>query len=243
MVFTRFGMMFGSIAPSLEGIAMNTTVRSVALPSSALATNKVLRNAYILLGLSLMAAAASATAAIATNAAPVHWLVFMLVFIGGPFLIARVSRSPLSLPAVLLYTTATGWFLGPIVNLYLTRVPGGESIVINALGTTAFVFVALSAYAMVSKQRFTFLRGFVFTGCLVLCAAIIANIFLQIPAFSLAISAAAVLLMSALILYRTSEVVHGGEDNYVMVTVDLFTSIYALFVHLLNLFGFAGGDD
>jgi modulator of FtsH protease len=222
---------------------MNQPIRAIALPTRALETNKVLRNAYILLGLSLLAAAASATMAIATNAAPVHWLVFMVVFIGGPFLIARVSRSPLSLPAVLLYTAATGWFLGPIVNLYLTRVPGGAQVVTYALGTTAFVFVALSAYAMASRTQFTFLRGFVFTGCLVLLAAIVANIFLQVPALSLAISAAAVLLMSALILYRTSEVVHGGEDNYVMVTVDLFTSIYALFVHLLNLFGFAGGDD
>jgi modulator of FtsH protease len=222
---------------------MNATARPIATTSSALATNKVLRNAYILLGLSLFTAAAAATFAIATNAPPVHWLVFMLVFIGGPFLIARVSRSPLSLPAVLLYTAATGWFLGPIVNVYLTRVPGGSDIVTYALGTTAVVFVALSAYAMVSRRQFTFLRGFVFTGCLVLLAAIVANIFLQIPALSLAISGAAVLLMSALILYRTSDVVHGGEDNYVMVTVDLFTSIYALFVHLLNLFGFAGGDD
>lgn len=222
---------------------MTGIARTAAVSAGVLATNTVLRNAYILLGMSLAVAAGTAFAAIASDAQPVHWIVMLAVFIGGPFLIARVSRTPASIPAVLVYTAATGWFLGPFVAMYLTRVPGGEAIVFNALATTAVVFVAMSGYAIASKRDFSFMRGFVLTGLIVALVAIVANIFLQIPALSLAISGAVVLLMSALILYRTSEVVNGGEDNYVMVTVDLYTSIYTLFVHLMNLFGFMSGDD
>jgi modulator of FtsH protease len=222
---------------------MTGIVRPIAVPTNALATNTVLRNAYILLGMSLAVSAVSAFAAISTNAQPVHWIIMLAVFIGGPFLIARVSRTPASIPAVLVYTAATGWFLGPFVGMYLSRVAGGEAIVFNALATTAVVFVAMSGYAIASKRDFSFLRGFVLTGLIVALVAIVANIFLQIPALSLAISGAVVLLMSALILYRTSAVVNGGEDNYVMVTVDLYTSIYTLFVHLMNLFGLMSGDD
>ncbi len=222
---------------------MTGIVRPIAVPTNALATNTVLRNAYILLGMSLAVSAVSAFAAISTNAQPVHWIIMLAVFIGGPFLIARVSRTPASIPAVLVYTAATGWFLGPFVGMYLSRVAGGEAIVFNALATTAVVFVAMSGYAIASKRDFSFLRGFVLTGLIVALVAIVANVFLQIPALSLAISGAVVLLMSALILYRTSAVVNGGEDNYVMVTVDLYTSIYTLFVHLMNLFGLMSGDD
>jgi len=222
---------------------MTGIVRPIAVPTNVLATNTVLRNAYILLGMSLAVSAVSAFAAISTNAQPVHWIIMLAVFIGGPFLIARVSRTPASIPAVLVYTAATGWFLGPFVGMYLSRVAGGEAIVFNALATTAVVFVAMSGYAIASKRDFSFLRGFVLTGLIVALVAIVANIFLQIPALSLAISGAVVLLMSALILYRTSAVVNGGEDNYVMVTVDLYTSIYTLFVHLMNLFGLMSGDD
>jgi modulator of FtsH protease len=222
---------------------MNETVRTIALPSRALETNKVLRNAYILLGMSLAVAAITAWFALASNAAPVHWIVMLAVFIGGPLIIAKISRTPASLPAMLVYTAATGWFLGPFVGMYLTRVPGGETVVVNALATTAIVFVLMSAVAITSRRDFSFLRGFVVTGIIVALLAMVANIFLAIPALSLAISAAVVLLMSGLILWRTSEVVNGGEDNYVLVTLDLYTSIYSLFVHLMNLFGFASGDD
>lgn len=222
---------------------MTGIAHPIAVPASVLATNKVLRNAYILLGMSLAVAAVTAFAAVSSNAQPVHWIIMLAVFMGGPFLIARVSRTAASLPAVLVYTAVTGWFLGPFVGMYLTRVPGGGMIVFNALATTALVFVAMSGYAIASRRDFSFLRGFVLTGLIVALVAIVANIFLAIPALSLAISAAVVLLMSALILYRTSEVVNGGEDNYVLVTVDLYTSIYTLFVHLMNLFGFMSGDD
>lgn len=222
---------------------MNATARPIATTAGALSTNKVLRNAYILLGMSLAVAACAAWLSLASGAKPVHWLPMLAVFIGGPLLIARVSRTAASLPAVLVYTAATGWFLGPFVGYYLQNVAGGQAIVVNALAGTAVVFVAMSAVAMTSRRDFSFMRGFIVTGLIVALVAAIANIFLAIPALSLAISAAVVLLMSGLILYRTSEVVNGGEDNYVMVTVDLYTAIYSLFVHLMNLFGFASGDD
>ncbi len=210
---------------------------------SVLATNKVLKNAYLLLSMTLATGAVTAWLAATSNAHPVHWLIMLAIFIGGPFLISAVRNSWWSLPAIFLYTAATGWFLGPLVGAYLTRIPGGGSIVFNAFATTAVVFFGLTAYALASRRDFSFMRSFLFAGFLVLLVAIIANIFLAIPALALAISSAAVLLFSGLILMRTSEAVNGGETNYVMLTVDLYASIYGLFVHLLNLFSVFGGDD
>jgi modulator of FtsH protease len=221
---------------------MNPVIQTARFPTAVISTNKVLKNAYLLLALSLGVAAISAYFSIGAGARPVHWLLMMLVFVGGPFAIAAVRNSVWALPATFLYTGVTGWFLGPFIGFYLTRVPGGEAVVFNALATTAIVFLGMTAYALVSKRDFSFMRGFLFAGLLVALIAIVANIFLAIPALSMAISAACVLLMSALILYRTSEAVNGGETNYVMLTVDLYSSIYVLFTHLLNLLGFAGDD-
>jgi modulator of FtsH protease len=111
------------------------------------------------------------------------------------------------------------------------------------MATTAVIFFALSGYALTTRKNFSFLGGFVMVGCLVVLAAIIANIFLNIPALSLAISAAAVMLMSAAILWDTSRMVNEGETNYVMMTVSLFANIFVMFMHLLNLFSFLSGDD
>jgi modulator of FtsH protease len=222
---------------------MQTERLSTARPQSAtLTTNKVIRNTYMLLSMTLAFSAVMAFVAMATGARPINWILMIAVFIGGPFLIHAVRNSIWSLPLTFVFTGFMGYVLGPIVTLYLAQ-PNGSEIVMGALATTAVMFVGLSAYALTTRKDFSFLGGFVFVGFLVILAAIVANIFLAIPALSLTISAAAVLVVSAAILFDTSRMVHDGETNYVMMTVSLYANIYVLFLHLLNLFHAFSGDS
>ncbi len=215
---------------------MQTERLSTARPQSIrLATNKVIRNTYMLLSMTLAFSAVMAFVAMATGARPISWIVMIAVFIGGPFVIHALRNSIWSLPLTFVFTGFMGYVLGPIVTLYLAQ-PNGSEIVMGALSTTAVMFVGLSAYALTTRKDFSFLGGFVFVGFLVVLAAIVANLFLGLPALSLAISAAAVLVVSAAILFDTSRMVHDGETNYVMMTVSLYANIYVLFLHLLNLF-------
>lgn len=207
-----------------------------------LETNKVIRNTYILLTLTLLTSAVTAGYAMVSGARPVHWLLMMVVFIGGPFVISAVRNSVWSLPLTFAFTGFMGYVLGPILTFYLS-LPDGSQIVMNAFATTAIMFLGLSTYALVSRKDFSFMGGFLMVGLLVVLVAIIANIFLQIPVLSLMISAAAVLLMSGMILFDTSRMVHGGETNYVIMTVSLYANIYVLFLHLLNLFAAFSGDN
>lgn len=208
----------------------------------ALATNKVIRNTYMLLSMTLAFSAVMAFVAMAVNAPPVHWIFMLAIFIGMPFGIHALRNSVWSIPLTFAFTGIMGFILGPIVSLYLS-LPNGPGIVGGALASTALVFVGLSAYALVTRKDFSFLGGFVFVGFLVILAAIIANLFLAIPALSLAISSAVVLLVSAAILWDTSRMVHDGEANYVVMTVSLFANIYVLFLHMLNLFAMLSGDN
>jgi modulator of FtsH protease len=221
---------------------MQTERLSTARPQSIrLATNKVIRNTYMLLSMTLAFSAVMAFVAMATGARPISWIVMIAVFIGGPFVIHALRNSIWSLPLTFVFTGFMGYVLGPIVTLYLAQ-PNGSEIVMGALSTTAVMFVGLSAYALTTRKDFSFLGGFVFVGFLVVLAAIVANLFLGLPALSLAISAAAVLVVSAAILFDTSRMVHDGETNYVMMTVSLYANIYVLFLHLLNLFHAFTGD-
>jgi modulator of FtsH protease len=221
--------------------SVNISRTSTAAPS-VLATNKVLRNTYLLLAMTLFTSAVAAGVAMAAGAQPVHWLLMLVVFIGGPFVISYLRDSVWALPLTFAFTAFMGYVLGPILSLYLS-LPNGPQIVMSAFGTTAVAFVGLSAYAITSRKDFSYMSGFLMVGLLVVLAAIIANIFLQIPALSLTISSAAVLLMSGLILFDTSRMIHGGETNYVVMTVSLFANIYVMFVHLLNLFSALSGDN
>lgn len=222
---------------------MNQYVEVARSSEGVLATNKVIRNTYTLLSMTIIFSAITAGFAMMTNAQPVHWLVMLVVFMGGPFLINALRNSAMGLVAIFAFTGVMGYILGPILSLYLA-LPNGSQIVTTAFGLTGVIFLGLSGYALVSRKNFSFMGGFLMVGFLVMLAAIVLNIFLAIPALSLAISAAMVLLISAGILYETSAMVHGGETNYIVMTVSLYTSIYVLLMHLLNLLQFfMGGDD
>jgi len=208
-----------------------------------IATNKVIRNTYTLLSMTLLFSAITAGYAMITNAAPVHWIIMLVIFIGGPFLINALRNSAMGLVATFAFTGIMGYILGPILSMYLA-LPNGSQIVTMAMGMTGTIFLGLSGYALTSRKDFSFMGGFVMVGSLVAIGAILLNIFLQIPALSLAISAGVVMLVSAGILYKTSAMVHGGETNYIMMTISLYTDIYVLLLHLLNLLQFfMGGDD
>ena len=205
-------------------------------------TNRVLRNTYMLLGMTLAFSAVTATISMVLQLPTFMYLVFVLVGFGLLFVVNRMADSAKGLPAIFAFTGVMGAALGPILNVYLA-LPNGPNLVLQSLGGTALIFFGLSAFALQSKRDFSFMGGFLFAGLLVAIVAMIANIFLAIPALSLTISAAVVMIMSGLILMDTSRIVHGGETNYIRATVGLYLSIFNLFVHLLNLLGVFGGDD
>jgi len=144
--------------------------------------------------------------------------------------------------SVFALTGFMGLTLGPIISMYLS-IPNGDQIVMTAMGGTGVIFLGLSGYALTTRKNFSFLGGFLMVGILVAFLAGIASLFFSMPGLSLAVSAMFILLMSGLILYQTSEIIHGGETNYIMATVTLFISIYNLFISLLQLLGAFGGND
>lgn len=220
--------------------------RAIALPQGhvehTLATNKVIRNTYLLLSLTLAFAALSAGLSAALKLPHPGILLTLGGFFGLLFAVHKLQNSGGGIIAVLALTGFMGYTLGPLINRYL-GLPNGTEIVMQAMGSTAVIFIGLSAYALTTRKDFSFMGGFLTVGILLAFIASLAAIFLEIPALSLIVSTAFVLLMSGLILYETSNIIHGGETNYVLATVTLFVSIFNLFTSLLQLFGFMSGDD
>lgn len=215
--------------------------RHAGAAPSLLTTHRVLRNTYALLAMTLLFSAVIAGAAAALRL-PHPGIVLTLVgYFGLLFLTTKLRNSGWGVLSVFGLTGFMGYTLGPILNAYLS-LPNGHETVMLALGGTGAVFLGLSAYAVVSRKDFGFMGGFLAVGILVAFLAGLAAIFFQIPAMSLAVSAAFMLLASGLILFETSQIIHGGETNYVMATVSLYVSIYNLFVSLLSLLGFANSD-
>ena len=209
---------------------------------SALSTNKVLRNTYTLLSMTLLFSALCAGIAVVMNMPPMGIIITLVGYFGLLFLTTKLRNSAWGLVSVFALTGFMGLTLGPIISMYLT-IPNGDQIVMTAMGGTGIIFLGLSGYALTTRKDFSFMGGFLMVGILVAFLAGIASMFLSMPGLSLAVSAMFVLLMSGLILYQTSAIIHGGETNYIMATVTLYISIYNLFLSLLQLLGALGGDD
>jgi modulator of FtsH protease len=216
--------------------------RSVARPApSELATNKVLRNTYALLAMTLLFSGGVAWFS-AVSGAPHPGLILTLVGYFGLLILTQALRNSIwGLVSVFAFTGFMGYTLGPIINAYL-GLPNGSEIVATAMGGTGAIFIGLSAYAVVSRKDFSFMGGMLMVGILVAFLAGLGAVIFSIPALSLAVSAMFILLMSGLILYQTSAIIHGGETNYIMATVTLFVSIYNLFISLLQILGIFGND-
>ncbi|MFS2224913.1 FtsH protease modulator YccA [Pantoea sp. B65] len=205
--------------------------------SSLISTNKVLRNTYFLLGMTLTFSAITATAS-TVFALPAPGLILMLVgFYGLMFLTHKLANSPAGILAAFAFTGFLGYCLGPILNSFLSA--GMGDVIALALGGTALVFFCCSAYVLTTRKDMSFLGGMMMAGFVVLLVAVVANLFLQIPALHLAISAMFILFSAGAILWETSNIIHGGETNYIRATVSLYVSLYNIFISLLSILGFA----
>jgi len=208
---------------------------------SVLATNKVLKNTYMLLSITLIFSAITAFIGIQMQIGQGVALISTIVAIGLLwFVLPRTANSSAGIPVMFAFTGLIGLGMAPMLNMYLAVNP---SVVSTALGGTGVIFLGLSGYALTTRKDFSFMGGFLMVGMIVVLVAALANIFLQMPVMSLVVSGAIVMLMSGLILYETSSIIHGGETNYIMATASLFLSIINLFQALLHLLSAFGGDD
>lgn len=224
----------------------NPRFQTVPLPNarteSVLASNKMIRNTYMLLSMTLLFSALTAGLSLALRLPHPGLIITLIGYFGLLFLTTKLRNSGWGLLSVFALTGFMGYTLGPIIGYYLGLQNGGQTVMM-AMAGTAIIFLSLSGYALTTRKDFSFMGGFLMVGILLAFFAGLAAIFFEIPALSLTVSAAFVLLMSGLILYETSNIIHGGETNYVMATVTLYVSIFNLFTSLLQLLGFANSSD
>jgi modulator of FtsH protease len=215
----------------------------------ALEQNRVLRNTYLLLGLSMVPTVIGAIVGVNTNFSflaqyPIMGPLLMLaVLFGAMFGIAALRNSAWGVVAMLAFTFLMGWWLGPMLQ-YALRLSNGPQLIGLAAGATGVIFLALATYVTTTKRDFSFMGKFLFVGLILLLVASVANLFFQVPAASLTISAIAVILFAGYMLYDVSAIVNGGETNYIMATLRVYVDLYNMFVHLLNLLlAFAGNRE
>lgn len=221
---------------------MNQTAVST-ISASALTTNKLIRNTYMLLSMTLIFSGLMAVTSTALNISPMLALgssILAIVLLW--FVLPRTANSAAGIGVVFAITGLLGFGLGPMLNYYVA-LSNGAQLIATAAGGTGVIFLALSAYALTTRKDFSFMGGFLMTGMIVVLVAMVANIFMQIPVLQLAMSAGIVMIMSGFILYDTSHMVHNPDANYIMMTAHIFLTILNLFTSLLHLLGALGGDD
>jgi len=217
----------------------NSTART---QTAVLATNKVIRNTYMLLSMTLLFSALTAGTSMMLNLPHPGLLLTLGGYFGLLFLTSKFRDSSLGIAFVFALTGFMGYTLGPILNAYLS-LPNGGQVVMTAMGGTGVIFLGLSAYALNTRKDFSFMGGFLMVGILVAFLAGLGAMFFEMPGLSLAVSSMFVLLMGGLILYETSNIIHGGETNYIMATVTLYVAIFNLFTSLLHLLGAMSNND
>ena len=210
--------------------------------SRSVSINKVLKNTYILLSLTLLFSAAMAGVSMMLNLPHPGIIILLVGFYGLLFAIEKTKNSAMGLVLTFVFTGFLGMVMGPTISYYLST-PNGSSVVMAAMATTGIIFFGLSAYIIVTGKNMAFMGGMLFAGILTAFVLGLVAMIFSIPALSMAVSAIFALLMAGLIMYQTSEIIHGGETNYISATVTLFVSIFNLFQSLLMMFGIFGGDD
>jgi len=227
---------------------MNQPFRASSVPASTTVVTddgarRVLRNTWKLLAMTLAFSAVMAYTAMSLNWPPLGPLITLAGFFGLLILTNVLQNSAWGLVAVFALTGFMGVTVGPMLNAYLSAFGNGHELVMSAFGMTAVAFLGASGFALVTKKDFSFMAPFLFVGVLVAFVAALANLFLQMPALSLAVSAMFAVLSTGIILFQTQQIIRGGERNYISATVTLFVSIYNIFISLLQLFGFAFGEE
>jgi modulator of FtsH protease len=211
---------------------------------SILATHAVLRNTYLLLSLTLLFSAVTAGFTMAYNVAAPGVVLFLLGMFGLSYLVSALRNSPFGILAAFAFTGFMGYALGPILNMFLHSYANGSQIIMTALGGTGFIFLTLSAYVLTTRKDFSYLGGFLFAGVMIAFLTSIAAMLFHMPMLQVMISGVFALLSSGLILFHTSQIIHGGERNYIMATVSIYVALFNLFVSLLNILGvFSGSRD
>ena len=208
---------------------------------SLLSTHKVLRNTYFLLGLTMAFSAVVAYISMSLNLPYPNLIVLLVGFYGLLFVTNRLANSAWGILAAFAFTGFMGYTIGPILNIYVAR--GMEDLIMLAFAGTAIVFFACSAYVLTTKKDMSFLSTAIFSLFIVLLLGIVASFFFQIPALAVGISALFVVFSTTTILYETSNIIHGGETNYIRATVSIYVSIYNLFISLLRLLSIFSSDD
>lgn len=214
------------------------TVSTVA--PGILATNKVIRNTYLLLSMTVLFSALTAFVSTQLQIVMPLWMV-LLGYFGLLFLTSATANSAMGLVSVFLLTGFMGLTLGPILNYYIHGFSNGPELVTAALASTGAIFFTLSGYAMATRKDFSYMAGFLFIGMVVVMLASIAGLFLNMPGLQIAVSAAMVLIMSGYILFQTSQIINGGERNYILATVSLYVSLFNMFISLLQILGALSG--
>lgn len=205
--------------------------------TSSILQHKVLRNTYFLLSLTLLFSAICAGFSMALNLPyPGPILTFIGMF-GLLFLTQALRNSAWGLLAIFLFTGFTGYALGPVLNMFINHVSNGQQILLTALGGTGAIFIGLSAYTLITRKDFSFLGGMLFVALLTVMIMSLIGLYFQTPMLNLIISAASILIASGLILFDTSRIIHDGETNYIMATIQLYLDFYMLFINLLNFLG------
>jgi modulator of FtsH protease len=206
-------------------------------------SNKVLKNTYLLLSATLGFSAVMALVSMMIGVPPLTYLASVIgAMVLGIFVLPKAANSSKGLGVIFLITGLLGFGLGSVLSTYLA-LPSGPQVIATAFAGTGIIFLALSGYALSSKRDFSFMGGFLFAGMMVVVLAMVANLFLQIPAMALAVSSGIILLMSGFILFDTSRIIRGGETNYIMATYGLYLSIFNIFISLLQILGIMGGDE
>lgn len=209
---------------------------------SLLSTHSVLRNTYLLLSLTLLFSAACAGYAVMSQATHLSSLVtFVLAFI-LLFATSALRNSGWGILGVFAFTGCMGYSIGPMLNYFIHGYSNGGQLILMALGGTGVTFFATSAYLLVTKKDLSHWGKFLMIGVVVCLIATLANFFFKMPAMQLAISSLLTFISALLMMYDTSRIIHGGEDNYIMATISLFIDIQMLFQNLLMLLGVFGGN-
>lgn len=212
--------------------------------SSVLAENKVLRNTYLLLSMTLIFSAIMAGVAMSMNAGFVNIWLMIIVMIGFPFLLQATCNSIAALPLTFAYTGFIGWYLGPILNMYIKNFSNGSELILMALGSTGLIFLILSAISLNPSRNFSHWGRFLMIGIIVAFVASLVNIFfMHLPMLQIGISLVFAFISGGYIMYMTNMIVHGGETNYVVATVVIFISLVNIFLTLLQVLAMFGGNS
>lgn len=204
--------------------------------------NRVLRNTYLLLSLTLLFSAGCAAYAMSINAAPVSIFVLLIGIFGLSFLVQATRNSGWGLLSIFAYTGFMGYVLGPILNYYIKGFSNGPELITTALGATGAIFVCLSAYTLMTRKNFSYLGGVLAIAALLAFLAGIGGMLFHLPMLQLAVSGAFAIISSGYILFTTSAIINGGERNYIMATIMLYVALFNLFISLLNILGALSGN-